>query len=197
MLTVAASVLLIQRAAISTGENELTPEAQALGELVSTTPADNRTKVAQVLRRVGGFDALTVVGVEPTGHLQQPASPLKPSVLNANALLSGDTVSGNVGHEIFAAVPVALTRREIFDFGIPAGSAPVLVITRHVKSPVNGFGYFLLVAGVVLVIGAVVAAVLAAQDLGPLVEAVSATGKIAGGDLIGAGTDPASRLSRS
>ena len=35
VLTVAASVLLVQRAAISTSENELTPEAQALGELVS------------------------------------------------------------------------------------------------------------------------------------------------------------------
>ena len=51
------------------------------------------------------------------------------------------------------------------------------------KSPVNGIGYFLLVAGVVLVIGAAVAALLARRISAPLEEAVNTTGKIAGGDL--------------
>ncbi len=57
------------------------------------------------------------------------------------------------------------------------------MITRHVKSPVNGVVYFLLVAGVVLVIGAGVAALLARRISAPLEEAVSTTGKISGGDL--------------
>jgi signal transduction histidine kinase len=183
VLTVAASVLLIKRTAFTTAENEMTPEAQALGDLVSTTPAITGQRIAQVLRRVGGFDALTVVGLSRQGTFGSLPSPLRPAVLNANALLSGDTVSGRICDEIFAAVPVSLTRREIFDLGIPAGSAPVLVLTRHVDSPVKGFGYFLLITGIVLVFGAVVAAVLAARISAPLREAVDATGKIAGGDL--------------
>jgi len=103
--------------------------------------------------------------------------------MDPNALLAGDTVSGNVGHEIFTAVPLRLTARQRLVHGIGAGDVPVLVITRHVKSPVNGVGYFLLVAGVVLVIGAGVAAILARRISAPLEEAVSTTGKIAGGDL--------------
>ncbi len=182
VLTVGASVLLVQRAAISTSESELTPEAQALGELVSVYTTTDR-QVAKVLKQVGGFDSVSVVSVSPQGTLTNLPSPLDPSVMDSNALLAGDTVSGNVGHEIFAAVPLTLSARKRVALGIGASDVPVLVITRHVKSPVNGVVYFLLVAGVVLVIGAGVAALLARRISAPLEEAVSTTGKIAGGDL--------------
>ena len=123
------------------------------------------------------------MSVSPQGTFSTLPSPLYPSVMDSNALLAGDTVSGNVGHEIFAAVPSRLSRESSWRSGSPATDVPVLVITRHVKSPVNGVGYFLLVAGVVLVIGAAVAALLARRISAPLEEAVSTTGKIAGGDL--------------
>jgi signal transduction histidine kinase len=183
VLTVGASVLLVQRAGFSTSESELTPEAQALGEFFSryTTTTDN--KVEAVLERVGGFDSLDVLSLSRQGILSSLPAPLDQPVMDPNALLAGDTVSGNVGHEIFAAVPLTLGARQRLVHGIGAGDVPVLVITRHVKSPVNGVGYFLLVAGVVLVIGAGVAAILARRISAPLEEAVSTTGKIAGGDL--------------
>ena len=59
----------------------------------------------------------------------------------------------------------------------------VLVVTRHVAGPVNGIGYFVLVAGVVLLAGVVVAAALARRISAPIVRAVSATRQIAGGNL--------------
>jgi signal transduction histidine kinase len=184
VLTVTASVLLVERAAISSSENDLTPEAQALGELASERPTVSDLSIQPVLRRVGGFDTLAVVGVASDGTFRSLPKPLYPSVMNSSALLSGDTVTGNVGHEIFAAVPVAgLNAKERLVLGIPRGDTPVLVTTRHVKNPVNGVGYFVLVAGVVLVIGAVVAALVARRISAPLLEAVSATGQIAGGDL--------------
>ncbi len=182
VLTVGASVLLVQRAAISTSENELTPEAQALGELVTVYTTQDR-KVARVLERAGGFDNVSIVGVSQQGTLSSLPSPLDPAVVDAGALLAGNTVSGNVGHEVFAAVPITLIPARKLANGFAATDAAVLVITRHVKSPVNGVGYFLLVAGVVLVIGAAVAALLARRISAPLEEAVGATGKIAGGDL--------------
>lgn len=184
VLTIGASVLLVQRAAISATENELTPEAQAMGEIVSTITTVNERRFAKVLQTAGAADSLSVIGISPAGTPSGLPAPVDASVLDATALLAGDTVSGNVGHEVFAAVPLALlSARTKLVFGIPASDVPVLVITRHVKSPVSGVGYFLLVAGVVLLIGAAVAALLARRISAPLEEAVSTTGKIAGGDL--------------
>jgi signal transduction histidine kinase len=183
VLTVTVSVLLIRRAAISTAESEMTPEAQALADLISTYPGATSVRVSAVLRRVGGFDTLKVVAVSQQGTFGGLPSPLNASVLDVTALLSGESVSGNVGGEIFAAVPVSLTIREKADLGLPLKAAPVLVLTRHVDDPVKGLGYFLVVAGIVLVFGAVVAAVLATRISAPLLEAVGATGRIAGGDL--------------
>jgi two-component system sensor histidine kinase BaeS len=103
--------------------------------------------------------------------------------MNPNALLRGETVSGNVGHEIFVAVPLKLTAKRSLALGVPAPGVAILVITRHVKSPVNGIGYFLVVAGVVLVIGAAIADLIARRISAPLVDAVRTTGQIAQGDL--------------
>jgi signal transduction histidine kinase len=183
VLTVAASVLLVQRAAISTAENELTPEAQTLAEAANSNPAFTDRTVVPALRRIAGFDVLSVEGLDPQGSFSDIPSPLDRSVLDSSALLNGETVSGNVGHEIFVAVPLNLTARQLRLLDIAPSDTPVLLITRHVKSPVSGIGYFLLVAGIVLVVGAAVAALLATRISAPVLESVSATGRIAGGDL--------------
>jgi hypothetical protein len=183
VLTVGASVLLVQRAAISTGEGQLTPEAQALGEVMSIRTLSADSTIAKALRQIGGFDLVQVVGVGPQGSFSAIPSPLSAGLLNARALNAGDTVSGNVGHTVFAAVPLSLTASQQVRLGIPARDQPILVVARRVKNPVNGVSYFLLVAGAVLVIGALVAAVLARRISAPLVEAVNATSRIAKGDL--------------
>jgi signal transduction histidine kinase len=183
ILTVGASVLLVQGAAISTGEGELTPEAQALGQLINTSSVLAVLRVGTILRQVGGFDSLTVVGVNQKGAFDKLPSLLQPQTMDPKALIGGETVTGNVGREIFVAVPLTLTERKLLALGLPASDQAVLVITRRVKSPVNGVGYFLLVAGIVLIIGAAVAALVARRISAPLVDAVNATGKIAHGDL--------------
>jgi two-component system sensor histidine kinase BaeS len=183
VLTIIASALLIQRAAISTGESELTPEAQAVGELLSSHTLYTDNYVVTKLKSAGGFDALKVIGVSGQGEFSSLPSPLGSSVMDTSALLQGETVSGNVGHEVFVAVPLSLTPRQLLVLGINSGDTAVLVITRHVKSPVDGIGFFLLVAGVVLVIGAAVAAILARRISAPLLDAVRTTGEIASGDL--------------
>jgi signal transduction histidine kinase len=183
VLTVGASVLLIKRADISAAQNQLTPEAQALGDLVSSYSAFTDARVASTLSKVGGFDVLEIVGLSQGGSFSALPTPLGPSAADPRALLAGETVTGNVGDEIFAAVPVSLTLSERALLGIPPGAIGVLVLTRHVNSPVNGLGYFLLVAGAVLIVGAAVAALLAARISAPLLDAVKTTGQITGGDL--------------
>ncbi len=185
VLTVAGSVLLVRRAAISTAENELTTEAQAIGGLMSSYPVFTKHEVVVVLRRVGAFDHLTVLGLGPNGSLRGLPAPLHSPVMNVGALRRGATVAGNVGHEVFVAQPLELsaTQRATLGDKLPAADVRVLLVTRHVASPVNGIGYFILVAGVVLLAGVVVAAVLARRISAPIVRAVGATREIAGGNL--------------
>ena len=94
-------------------------------------------------------------------------------------------MAGNVGHVVFVAQPLELseTQRATLQDGLPASDVAVLVVTRHVSSPVNGVDYFVLVAGVVLLAGVVVAAVLARRLSAPIVRAVSATRQMADGNL--------------
>jgi two-component system sensor histidine kinase BaeS len=105
--------------------------------------------------------------------------------MDVRALRSGETVAGNVGHVVFVAQPLSLSpsERAALDDGLPTSDQLVLVVTRHVADPVNGVGYFLLVAGVVLLAGVVVAAVLARRISAPIVRAVGATRQMAGGNL--------------
>jgi len=185
VLTVVGSLLLVRRAAISTAENEITSEAQALGSLMSLQPALTDSRVVAFLQRVGAFDELEIAGLAPGGTFQGVPAPLVPSLLNAPALDSGQTVVGNVGNAVFVAQPLTLTARQRLTLagGLPASDLPVLVVTRHVVSPVNGVSYFILVAGAVLIAGILVAAVLARRISAPIVRAVRATRQMAGGNL--------------
>ena len=185
VLTVAGSLLLVRRAAISTAENEITTETEALGSLVSLQPALTDRRVVAVLQRVGAFDRLAIVGLGPGGSVENIPAPLPASVLDAPALRAGQTVAGNVGNVVFVAQPLALTARQRLTLagGLRASELPVLVVTRHVTGPVNGVSYFVLVAGAVLIAGVLVSAVLARRISAPLVRAVRATRQIAGGNL--------------
>jgi len=185
VLTVFGSLLLVRRAAISTAENEITSEAEAIGALMSSHPVFTQAADVDALRRVGAFDQLTLVGLGPTGSLQGLPAPLGPSIVKVAALRAGDTVVGNVGHVVFVAQPLNLAERQrlTLDDGLPASDVPVLVVTRRVANPVNGVDYFVLVAGVVLLAGVAVAAVLARRISAPIVRAVQATRQIADGNL--------------
>ena len=110
VLTVAASVLLVQGAAISTSEGQLTPEAQALARIVSSYAAVTIERVDKDLQQAGGLDVLSVVSVTPQGNFSSVPPSLQASVMNPHALLTGETVTGNVGHEVFVAVPLTLAR---------------------------------------------------------------------------------------
>ena len=62
-------------------------------------------------------------------------------------------------------------------------TCPVLVVTRQIHNPADGLRYFALVAAIGLVLAALVAAALARRFTRPLDAAVTATRRIASGDL--------------
>ena len=185
VLTVAGSLLLVRRAGLSSAETDLTGQLQALAQLLATRSAVVTDRVAlDLLRRAGSDDALVLVGLGPTGAFTSLPSPLTPADLDVPALQADRSVTGNVGTEVFAAEPVSLTANQRRRLGpVPAGDLPVLLVTRRVHPPLNGLLYFLLVAGAVLALGAVVAAALAARITSPLGRAVDTTRRMAAGDL--------------
>ncbi len=138
------------------------------------------------LRRVGAFDRLTLVGPGADGLHRTPSRPLGGPV----AATSPPCAPGRPWRATWATSsswPSPSTcrwrQRQALDDGLPASDVRVLVVTRHVANPVNGVDYFVSVAGVVLLAGVVVAAVLARRISAPIVRAVDATRQIAGGNL--------------
>jgi signal transduction histidine kinase len=178
VLTVLGSLLLVRRSAITNAENEVTAETQTLATLMAGHPEYAEVHQVDALRRIGDFDRLRVVRLAVVTESPHLPPPLTPSVLDAPALQAGQTVTGNVGGVVFTASPLTLAGP------VTSREGPfVLIATRTVTNPVNGVGYFVLVAGVVLVAGIVVAALLARRLSAPVVRAVAATRQIADGNL--------------
>ena len=175
VLTVAGSLLLVRRAAVSTAQTELVPEVEALGGLVSSSPAATDARVVKLLRRVGGFElafaGLTPRDVRLAARTPGPGGDELPGAATGphrdGQRRAGGVRGGARGpHEQPAA---RLAPR------LTVNDLPVLVATRSVPNQFNGVAYFFLVGGVVLVVGAAVAAVLARRISSPLVRAVQAT----------------------
>jgi two-component system sensor histidine kinase BaeS len=185
VLTVAGGLLLIHRAAYSSAESDLTKEAGALAELLTTRAAittDNR--VLALLRNVGGYDSLLVAGLSSGGRFSSLPGGIPGGALDVGALENDQAVSGNVGRTVFVAEPVSLTARQRAALGpVPVGDLPVLLVTRQVHTVANGVGYFLAVAAGVLAIGALVGMAVARRITAPLQRAVATTEQMAAGDL--------------
>ena len=174
------SYYFIQRAAVSTAQQELAGQGRAisttLSEGSSVTKVGIRRELA-VMRQAGDFAAVDVLALQPDGSISgtYPAG-VSAADLDVAALRQGRQVSGRSGtHLIYTAVPTPLPSVTRY--------TPVLVISRTVDEPANGLRYFALVGLVALLVAALVAAALARRFTRPLDAAVSATRRIAAGDL--------------
>ena len=187
VLTVVGSLLLVRRAAISTAENELTHRGPGHRRAHVAVPGVHRApRWWTSLRRVGAFDQLDPGGPEPRRARSRPCPP--PSA--ASLLERGRAAVGRrpwrqrgprrvrgptAGPDRRANAPRSTT-------GCRRRTCPSCVVTRHVADPVNGVDYFVLVAGVVLLAGVVVAAVLGpAHQRAASCGRSTATRQIAGG----------------
>jgi len=187
------SFLLVRNAAATSAERQLSTQARALAGYLAAHPAAVANASAQTGRRLrflflvrlgGQFSSLGVVGVTRGGALDtSPPSTLSGAALPAAQLAAGNAVTGHYRGQVFALVPFTLTPAAKARLGLAPDDTAVLVATRTVVIPVNGIGFFMVVALVALAAAAVVAAVLARRVTRPLVEAVDTTRRIAAGDL--------------
>jgi signal transduction histidine kinase len=191
VLNTIGSVLLIHGASASTAEQELRTQASAVADLYTNaagSPSELRVlaRLRSEIRRVGDYHSITIITLSPDGTFGRrlPAE-LQGLDLQPGVLQAGGTVSGQTGDLVYALVPLALSPGQHVGVRrvVPAGYKVLLVATRIVSPPVTGFGWFALIAGVLLALAAGVAVWLSRRFSRPIVAAIDATDRIAHGDL--------------
>jgi signal transduction histidine kinase len=181
VVTTIGSYYFIQRAAVSTGQQELAGQARAISQTFSGTTY--RTKAAftrekRVITETGAFDSINLIALHADGSITGPALPsgITAAQLDVPGLQNDRQTTGHTSSLLaYSAVPTPIT-------GVTA-YLPVVVVTRQIHDPANGLRYFLLVGAIGLALAAVVAVTLARRFTRPLVDAVTATRRIASGDL--------------
>ncbi len=179
-LTSIGSYVLIRRATVSTAQQELGREAQALSNTFSDRAGLAKISFRRELAIVtsaGDFASVQFVLLAPNGTISgNLGSGLTPAQVDPTALLAGKQVTGHTGSLLaYSAVPTPLRAK--------TNGTPVLVVTRPIHGPVNGVHYFAWIGLGAAVAAAFVAAALARRFTRPLVAAVDTTGRIAAGDL--------------
>jgi signal transduction histidine kinase len=181
VLAGAGSYVFVRHAALSTARSELAGQGRAISATLAERALARprlRRELA-VLRQAGAFTGIRVVYLDTDGAFTGTLpSGLVPAQVDATRLARGLQTSGTAGMLVFTAVPTQLA-------AFPSVT-PVLVITRRVHDPAEGLQYFLLVGLVSLAVATTAAAALARRFSQPIRDAVTATGRIAAGDL-GAG----------
>jgi len=163
--------------------------AQATGQLVSeaqslTSDGSGLQSVAalRVVRRVLKLEDALVIRVDVAGQVVSALpSDLDAGQLQPQQLLAGQTVSGRQGSLVFAAAPVPVSIKARLQLKLRGALA--IVLTRQVGDLGPSWTYFLVAGGAALLVAALIAWQLSRRIARPLVAAVSATERIAAGDL--------------
>jgi signal transduction histidine kinase len=180
LLLTGAGALLVAR---SDTRDQSVRQLQREGRVLASASSHVRSRAAlEVARTILHLERGSLVMISPTGTLvgRQPKPALRRQ--DIARLLDGLAVSGVRHNVAFAAVPVHLVAPSLTRLQDAGGVAAVL-LTEPVGTLAPGWLYLLLASGVVLVAAAAVAAVFSRRITRPLVEASTATGRIADGEL--------------
>ena len=163
------SLLLVSASERRRAERDITREA---GELALGIERVQGQAALQQLSRFLKLKELQLVQLRPDGEVvgTLPAGVNAPDI-RPNALLNGRSIHGRKGNTVYAAAPVRTTR------------AGAVILTRQVGIVPSVAGYFLISAGVALLLAVVVGNQLGRRIARPLQEAEEATRRIAEGDL--------------
>ncbi|MDQ1403774.1 MAG: two-component system, OmpR family, sensor kinase [Actinomycetota bacterium] len=164
------TLVLVRISSRQSVRSELVREAEAIAAAVDES---GKPRNAVLLQRVLRLEGFGFVAIGPRGAiLGTPPDGLTVADLHPDALVANRTVSGTRGSLAYAAAPTKVNR------GVAA-----VVITRRVDAGTAGISYFLLAAGLALVVAVLVAQALGRRITQPLEEAETVTRRIASGDL--------------
>lgn len=199
-----ASLAIANNSATTQTRQELVREGNSLAATV-TNQAANRADPARALRtllvsskQTLRLDGSAVLGVNTDGQLynvpggRQPAAlppGLHAKTLNTSALLQLQTISGQKGGLVYAAVPY---RAQLAIAGAPRQVLLVVVLTRRPPSALaSAGGWFAVSALIILFAAAALAWLLGRRFARPIEDAQAVTGRIAAGDLEARVPEPA------
>lgn len=198
-LTAAGSVVLIDRSTVSSQKSELNTETRAavrvLSEPISSTSttapaairhprlaaaraAARQRAAVRVLEKnlqaIGDYRDLARLRIDEQGTVTPaPPPPISVSMIDPAKLLAGQDVTGSTSNLVFAVVP----------YRSSSDGTLALLVTRTIRSPLSGLGYFYGVAAAALVLATLCAVYLSRRITRPLLRAVATTKQIAEGDL--------------
>jgi signal transduction histidine kinase len=179
VVTAVGSLYLIRRAAVSTGQQQLSVQARAISSTISDGSVTKAafTRQLRIISDAGAFAGINVVKLFPNGSVVGALpSNLTTAQLDVPKLQAGGQTTGHTSSLlVYSAVPTPIARVTAY--------VPVLVVTRQVHNPVSGVRYFVLLGAIALVVAALVSAALARRLTRPLLAAVATTRRIASGDL--------------
>jgi len=183
VLAALGSAFLVHRASATTAEQQLYAQAHALADYQHPQVFLHSIRV---VKYVGQYDALTIVGLSAVGTFTSDLpTPLRRVDLDPAQLHRGLAIGGTAGDIVYVLIPLSLTTTQKSQLAhpVPYEDTAVLVATRTLAPPVGGIGYFLLIGLGCLIVATLVAYGLARRFSRPLVVAAQATERIAAGDL--------------
>jgi signal transduction histidine kinase len=183
----AGSLLLTRTAARNQAQQQLVSEVNSL---TSSKVESQSLRVLSVLRSTLKLEDADVIRIDRLGDVVTPLPEnLTVQDIDVAAVQAGQTTSGRKGSTVYAVAPVTLSPQELAQLQartrrhIAFEGTFAILLTRDVGGLGPSWGYFIVAGGAALLVAALVAWQMSRRMARPLVEAMDATGRIAGGDL--------------
>jgi two-component system sensor histidine kinase BaeS len=173
------TLLVTRQSARNNASSQLLQQAGVFSRAASEVKT---ARVLAVVDRVLELENGRIIAVSSSGVITAalPAG-LPASALDGAQLAAGRSVSGWQGGTAFAAVPTSVPTALLPR--LPAGTVTAVLLTRTVGTLGPSWLYFVLVAGITLLVAAGLAIGLSRRITRPLVEATAVTSRVAGGEL--------------
>jgi len=173
------TLLVTRRAARNDASKQLLAQATVFAQAANEV---RNLRVLAVVDRMLELENGKIIAISSAGTVTTPLpAGLSVSELAGSQLAAGRPVSGWSGNTAFAAVPSSVGSQLLPR--LPPGSSTAVLLTRTVGSLGPSWWYFVLVAGITLLVAAGIAIWLSQRITRPLVEATAVTGRVAGGEL--------------
>ncbi|MHB8263163.1 MAG: sensor histidine kinase [Acidimicrobiales bacterium] len=182
-ITWLGTYILVGHEATSAAATSILTDAREVATIAPhVRPSDTRK-----LLLAAGFSGGNVVTITPSGQVAPPLTALPAGIsasqLNMHDLLRGYATAGASGHLAYAAVPLYLSTRINTVLHVATNELVVMVVTRRVRPPSTGLGYFILIGLASLIVASLVAWILSRRLTGSISRVVSTTSRLASGEL--------------
>ncbi len=182
-ITWLGTYILVGHVATSSEASSILTDARE----VATIAPHVRISDTRKLLLAAGFSGGEVVTISPDGQIAPPLTTLPSGVtasqLDTQKLLSGYAIAGASGHLAYAAVPLYLSARINTILHVATDELVVMVVTRGIKPPSAGLGYFIFIGLASLLVAGLVAWILSRRLTSSISKVVSTANRLASGEL--------------